>query len=652
MATATIAGLLRQGWQTTLAGRNTELDLLRQVTKPGGPVVAYVHGPSGIGKTALISALDAWLEDEGVRRLHIAAGAVEPTPAAILAAFGRVRDHDARTVADLAAAFARGKDVTVVIVDDVDTWRLAASWLRADLIPALPASARFVLAGAVPPPRAWSTEYGQYFLDIKLAALSRVDSDAVVAAAGLLAETAERVWGLSGGHPLALRMAIHAARTGSLSTAQGVGELANAILHAIADSDLRRAVEACAIVRRANRALVSAILGTEEPIPLSLLEAVEALPFARRDAEGIYFAEPVRRAIVDWISGVEPERHQLWRKSAADWIVRRLRASGPAGRWRHMADLLHLLEQPAIRNAFFPPEEEAPPVEPARAGDFEQIFEIAELRDGSDERARIEVWADCLPHRFSVARGSEGEVLAFYLFARQDDPHSALGAVDPLFAAWQTHLAANPVQGQVLFIRQILARAKEAHSAGRTACILDLKRNYIERWGMARIYSCAPAEDVSLLHRLGFHPLEQPQTGMPDTMVLEVPGGDMIGWVSALVDAGPGGTAHGDNLEFARDRREIVVEGRAVELTPLEAQVLGELIDRAPAVVRREQLIERIWRRAYVGSNVVDTVVRTLRKKLGPRRDCIQTVPKAGYRYIGWAPPVHYSGSGIGIESV
>ena len=78
----------------------------------------------------------------------------------------------------------------------------------------------------------------------------------------------------------------------------------------------------------------------------------------------------------------------------------------------------------------------------------------------------------------------------------------------------------------------------------------------------------------------------------------------------------------------------IVVEGRAIEQTPLEAQVLGELIDRAPAVVRREDLIERIWRRAYVGSNVVDTVVRTLRKKLGPRRTCIQTVSNAGYRYV------------------
>lgn len=635
MTAATIADLIRHGRRATLAGRDAELRLLRQVTAEGGPVVVYLHGPAGIGKTALMSALDSCLEDDGVRGLHIAAGAVEPTPTAILTALTTVLEQEARTVAELAAALASVKNLTVVMVDDVDTWRLAASWLRTELLPALPANMRFILAGTVPPPPAWSIEYGPYFLDIKLGTLPRAESDAAVAAAGLSAEIAERIWRLSGGHPLGLRMAIHATRTGSLGTARDAGDLANAILSAIGDSDLRRAVEACAIVRRANRALMSAILETEEPIPLALLEAVEALPFATRDAEGIYIAEPVRRAIVDWMSGVEPERYQRWRKIAADWIVSRLRAAGRSGRWRHMADLLHLLEQPALRNAFFPPDEQAPPVEPARPEDFDEIFTITECRDGADERARIEVWAQRLPHRFSVARGSEGDVLAFYLFARQDDPDAGLGAVDPLFAAWQAHLAANPVDGEVLFIRQVAARATGAAPAGRTACILDLKRNYIERWGIARIYCYAFTEDRDLLHRLGFRPLELPQTGIPDTMVLEVPGGDMIEWVLALVDAGPSGMAEGDNLDFARDRREIVVEGRAIELTPLEAQVLGELIDRAPAVVRREDLIERIWRRAYVGSNVVDTVVRTLRKKLGPKRDCIQTVSKAGYRYVG-----------------
>jgi hypothetical protein len=140
------------------------------------------------------------------------------------------------------------------------------------------------------------------------------------------------------------------------------------------------------------------------------------------------------------------------------------------------------------------------------------------------------------------------------------------------FAAWQAHLAANPVEGEVLFIRQMSARANGAHRAGRTACILDLKRHYIESRRMARIYCYAFAEDLDLLHRLGFRPLEQPQNGMPDTMVLEVPGGDMIEWVSALVDAGTRGMADSDNLDFARDRREIAVGGRAIELRSVDGR--------------------------------------------------------------------------------
>src|SRR3954447_11016197 len=125
MAAATIADLIRQGRRITLAGRDAELGLVRQVAAPGGPVVVYVHGPAGIGKTALISALDAYLEDVGVRRSHIAAGAVEPTPAAILTALGKIVDRQVRTVAELATALARLKGITVVMVDDVDTWRLA-----------------------------------------------------------------------------------------------------------------------------------------------------------------------------------------------------------------------------------------------------------------------------------------------------------------------------------------------------------------------------------------------------------------------------------------------------------------------------------------------------------------------------------------------
>ncbi|WP_316166929.1 MULTISPECIES: hypothetical protein [unclassified Bradyrhizobium] len=68
-------------------------------------------------------------------------------------------------------------------------------------------------------------------------------------------------------------------------------------------------------------------------------------------------------------------------------------------------------------------------------------------------------------------------MLAFYLFARQDNPLSGIITADPLFAAWQAHLTENPVEGEVLFIREIAAKVDGAFPPGRTACILDLKRS-------------------------------------------------------------------------------------------------------------------------------------------------------------------------------
>jgi hypothetical protein len=635
VARTTIGDVLREGRRSALAGRAAELGFLRRMATSDGPLVGYVHGPAGIGKSTLLSALAASFDDDRIHNVRLHAGAIEPRAAAIVRALGKAFDADAATVPQLAAALAGSKRLSAVIVDDVDTWRLASSWLRTELLPALPANLRIILAGAAPPPSAWSTEYGTHFLEIRLGPLARIHSDAAVAAAGLSPAIADRIWFLTGGHPLGLQMAIHAARAGSLDTVRDAGELANTILHAIGDAELRRAVEACAVVRRANRALVSQILESPSPVPLSLLEAVEALPFATRDAEGIYITEPVRQAIVDWMSGVDAERYQAWRKIAADWITGRLRAAGRSRRWHYLADLLHLLEEPSLRNAFFPTDAAIPPVEPAREADFAQILEIAGMRTGADERARVKAWTQRLPQRFSVARGADGEVLSFYLFARQDDPHAGLGSLDPLFAEWQRHLGAHPVRGEVLFIRQISARSNEAHPAARAACVLDLKRNYIERFGLARIYCCSAGEDAAVLRRLGFQPLAQSRPDLPATMVLDVPGGDVVEWVCALVDPGSRAARGADDLAFARDRREIVIDGKLIELTPLEAQVLAELMDRSPAVVGREDLIERVWRRAVVGSNVVDTVIRTLRVKLASRRDRVQTVPKAGYRYVG-----------------
>ena len=91
----------------------------------------------------------------------------------------------------------------------------------------------------------------------------------------------------------------------------------------------------------------------------------------------------------------------------------------------------------------------------------------------------------------------------------------------------------------------------------------------------------------------------------------------MIEWVSALVDVGTQEMAHGDQLEFARDRREVVVEGRAVELTPSKHRFWPSWDRPCAGCGAAGRSYRAYLATSLCRSNVVDTVVRTLRKKLG-----------------------------------
>jgi DNA-binding response OmpR family regulator len=73
-------------------------------------------------------------------------------------------------------------------------------------------------------------------------------------------------------------------------------------------------------------------------------------------------------------------------------------------------------------------------------------------------------------------------------------------------------------------------------------------------------------------------------------------------------------------------------DGKDVELSAREFQMLELFMMNAGQVLSREQLLSHVWGYDYdPGSNVVDVYVRYLRKKLGA--DTILTVRGMGYRF-------------------
>ena len=89
-----------------------------------------------------------------------------------------------------------------------------------------------------------------------------------------------------------------------------------------------------------------------------------------------------------------------------------------------------------------------------------------------------------------------------------------------------------------------------------------------------------------------------------------------------------------EDVVVDRNAREVSVEGRAVELTTKEFDLLATLLENPGVVVSRDQLLDRVWGMTYPGgTRTVDVHVAQLRRKLG-KPELIRTVRGAGYKTV------------------
>ncbi len=80
--------------------------------------------------------------------------------------------------------------------------------------------------------------------------------------------------------------------------------------------------------------------------------------------------------------------------------------------------------------------------------------------------------------------------------------------------------------------------------------------------------------------------------------------------------------------------RHVKIDGRGVDLTSREFALLETLMRHPGQVLSQPQLLDQVWGYEHEpGSNVVEVYVGYLRKKL--RRDIVETVRGAGYRFLG-----------------
>jgi predicted ATPase/DNA-binding winged helix-turn-helix (wHTH) protein len=110
-------------------------------------------------------------------------------------------------------------------------------------------------------------------------------------------------------------------------------------------------------------------------------------------------------------------------------------------------------------------------------------------------------------------------------------------------------------------------------------------------------------------------------------------------------------------IEFGRfsvlpHRRELLAEGRPVDLGGRAFDVLMALIEASGAVVSKDALMERVWPGRIVEENSLEAQISALRRAFGADRDLIRTIAGRGYQFTGEIRTVAASASAQAIAGL
>lgn len=252
----------------------------------------------------------------------------------------------------------------------------------------------------------------------------------------------------------------------------------------------------------------------------------------------------------------------------------------------------------------------------------------------------IATWWQHLPASFHIVRDGTGAMAGFYCMAKPDDLGGDWMRFDPVARNWQAHLFARGRTAAVpsLFLRRWLSdREGEAPCPVQAAAWVDIKRTYLElRPQLRRVYLtlCDLQPYAAVATQLGFEVIDALAADLGGTSyhtaLLDFGPGSVDGWICNLVAAELGVESDG-LLDPAG--RELVIDGNRIALTPLEFGVMALLESRNGEAVSRDEMLRQVWGHGHDGgSNVVDAVVRGLRRKCGEHAAMLETVRGVGYR--------------------
>jgi len=399
---------LQAARQHAFVGRKEELAAFDEALCGDGGVL-FVHGPGGVGKSALLSRFAQRAAAAGRTVLVLDGRMLDPTPAAFMA---------------------ETRSVQVLLIDSFERIHGLESWLRERFLPTLPVGALVVVAGRMPPDMTWQADPGWAGMVrvIGLGNLEPMDAAALLDSRGVAAELHDPLLAFAGGHPLALSLGAAA-----IGTHEVVAILLDQLVGDVPSPAHRHALEVCAHTYRSTQDVLRAVLPDEDAA--ALFAWLRRLPFVESSPLGLYPQDVVREVVDADLRWRDPQGYADLHRRVKAHVKRQIRDAEDAHVLWAVGSLFYLHRDRTLWRG--------------EAELYEDVFrpeDTGDLLRLAAERDAVSHWTARQPEAFRLYRGTaNGELVGACAWLRVDSEAEA--RADPLVAtAWAHARAKAPLR--------------------------------------------------------------------------------------------------------------------------------------------------------------------------------------------------------------
>ena len=635
--------------QQKLIGRDAELDFLSRVFTTNGPDVIAVYGIAGIGKSSLINEFIINAKDRKRNLIFLDCQLIKPIEKSFLQSLCQQLDTENKSLAELASYLKQQSESIILVLDQFESFQLLESWFRLDFMPAVVGQVKLIFSGRLKPDKQWvlHSHKNVLFNGLKLNSLSSESAMTYLQSTGLDQAIAREICHFSNGHPLALRLTLAAfteqpaRKLKNIPMNDVIQTLAEYFLEDIKDPVIKQAIESIAVVRRATESILAGMLNIENPAEiyqqLSQIEFIECRP------DGLSLHDVLKKALAINLRAKSPQKFSAYKNAAWQVLKKEMKTSNSLHLWRYTADIIYLVDSWVIRDAFFPPTDNREySIEQAQPHDIDAIMQIVQLHEPKSLHKVYLKWLQDAIEFFHTVRDHANVIVGFYWLIDPAKANVELLKFDPVTSYWWRHLNQSKIAGKrphSLFIRRWLSLENgEARNGVQAACWVDVKRAYVNMQpDLHQVYMAVQHLEPyhSTAKSLGFTLLDEKieiDGNLYNSAFLYFGEESVDGWVSKTLMSEMIHTTEVP-LWFDKPAHQLVIGNQKIDLTRLEFGTLDMLIDNQGKVISRTELLNKVWNIHYEGaSNVVDTIIVTLRKKLGSKSCEIESVRGVGYK--------------------